>query len=75
VRALAFAPDARRLAAGDAAGGLVVWAVPEGREEARWARPGDALYGLAFSPDGARLALGYRSGVVQVWRIRDGAGH
>jgi WD40 repeat protein len=68
LRALAFSPDGKRLAALSGAGDVKVWEAQGGKEVAGWyagttdreppwrARP---LYqSLAWSPDGRRLALG-----------------
>jgi WD40 repeat protein/subtilisin-like proprotein convertase family protein len=63
VTALAFAPDAARIAVGDAAGVVVI--APLDAADARQratARRDAAVTSLAFSPDGARLAAADAAG-------------
>lgn len=52
VRALAFSPDGRRLAARDATGHLTVWTLPGTPQDLACPEAG----GVAFAPDGAQLA-------------------
>jgi WD40 repeat protein len=55
LRALAFSPDGKRLAAGGDDKIVRVWSL-EGGEPEQTLPAGDAVLGLAFSPDGGRLA-------------------
>lgn len=75
LHSLAFSPDGRTLAAGDAAGGVGLWDPatlrPAGR--LRSTEPGGVQEldgaGLAFSPDGRQLAAGTARGEVLVWDL------
>jgi len=62
-RGLAFSPDGRWIAAGNASD-LVIWDAATGTEQLRLADPGDpklTLLSLAYSPDGRRIIAGYGS--------------
>jgi WD40 repeat protein len=72
VRALAFSPDGKSLAAAAEAPAVRVWDAATGEE--RWqhkgARPGGT--GLAFSPDGKVLALGGWAEPIRLYGAADG---
>jgi len=60
-RGVAFSPDGRRIATGNASA-LVVWDAATGKEEFRLTDPGNRdlpLLSLAYSPDGRRIIAGY----------------
>jgi WD40 repeat protein/serine/threonine protein kinase len=60
-RGVAFSPDGRRIAAGNASA-LVIWDAATGEELFRLTDPGDRdlpLLSLAYSPDGRRIIAGY----------------
>jgi len=66
VRALAFSPRGEFLAAGTAAGELVVWELPAGREKFRFAL-GETIWSLAACPAGKYLAAGFADGTIRIW--------
>ena len=60
-RGVAFSPDGRWIATGNASD-LVIWNAATGEEEFRLPDPGNRdlpLLSLAFSPDGRRIIAGY----------------
>lgn len=78
VFALAFSPDGQTLAAGDTAGGLLLWS-PAAPTRPRMLGepnpPGGALahvYGLAFTPDGRRLVTAGADHTARVWDVASG---
>jgi serine/threonine protein kinase/WD40 repeat protein/tetratricopeptide (TPR) repeat protein len=58
VRALAFHPDGKVLAAGDYSGQVRFWDTSTGREIGRPFAQGEIVLSLAYSPDGKILAAG-----------------
>jgi WD40 repeat protein len=56
--ALAFAPDGRTLAVGDAGGNVTLWSFPDGTRQTTFAAVTYAVHQLGFSPDGGRLVVG-----------------
>jgi WD40 repeat protein/tetratricopeptide (TPR) repeat protein len=61
LRALAFSPDGRTLAAGDYTGGVTLWDVAAGRPLRRLLQE-EIVISVAFSPDGRTLAAGTADG-------------
>ena len=73
VRALAFAPDGRKLAAGTVDGMLTVWGLPELRRLGGVVKGhAAAVSALAFDGDGKLLASGSSDGTVVVWEATSG---
>ena len=68
VNALAFSPDDRLLASGDAEGGTRLWDVASG-DLLQALDQGRGVYGLAFRPDGRRLASAGFDGLVWIWGV------
>ncbi len=68
VNALAFSPDGRLLASGDAQGITRLWDVATG-ELLQILDQGWGVYGLAFRPDGRRLASAGFDGLVWIWGV------
>jgi WD40 repeat protein len=65
---LAFAPDGKRLAAGDADGSLRLWDVEEEPSlAAAVARAAGRLQAAAFSPDGRTLVTVHSRGALRWW--------
>ncbi|RKT03229.1 WD40 repeat protein [Streptomyces sp. 3211.6] len=71
--AVAFSPDGRLLATGDAGGHIVLWdmSTPEGPGRHLSGHTG-AVCDLAFSPQGHRLASAGSDGTVQLWDTATG---
>jgi len=71
IRAMAFAPDGRRLATGGA-DGVVLWEVGRGVEKELRADPSWAVISITFAPDGATLAVGDLDSAVTLWDVATG---
>jgi WD40 repeat protein/serine/threonine protein kinase len=67
VVSLAFAPNSRTLAAGDAAGTLWLWDVVQQRPIRSRKGHTSEVGSLAFAPDGRRLATSGGDGTVTLW--------
>jgi WD40 repeat protein len=67
VRALAFSPDKRLLAAGDSRGRVRIWSLPDRKRVAGFSATLLPIHCLAFRPDGQRLAVGAAGGVLRIW--------
>ncbi len=65
---LAVAPTAKRLAAGSAKDGVVVWNLA-GEPVAHPLHHAGAAYAMAFNSKGSRLATIARQGMLRVWQI------
>lgn len=72
VRALAFSPDGRHLAAGYADGAIRLWSVREQRLLREWGGHAFWIGGLAFDPGGGWLASAGADGWVRRWAIPEG---
>ena len=76
VNAVAFSPDARRLATGSGVTGLYgqtrVWDIPAGRLLQTFGGHQDAVYAIALSPDGQLLATGSYDKVIMLWNLETG---
>lgn len=71
--ALAFSPDGKRLASGNAAGNVTLWNLDTGAVEHTLRVSRDRVVEqLAFSPNGKVLAAGTNSGEVQLWNVNTG---
>jgi WD40 repeat protein len=66
VSALAFSPDGRALAAGDASGGLGLWDLRTGKRLRQHAGQGEPARAVLFTPDSKVLACA-RGGACQLW--------
>jgi WD40 repeat protein/serine/threonine protein kinase len=67
VLCLAFAPDGRVLATGDAAGTLWLWDVAKKQPIASRRGHTSVVHRVAFAPDGRRLATSGGDGTVKLW--------
>lgn len=67
VSAVAFSPDARRLASVSWDGTLLVWDATSGGVAYRLNSHGAMVFGLEFSPDGTQLVSAGLDGIVNVW--------
>jgi WD40 repeat protein len=76
---VAYSRDGKRIAAGGAAGEIVLWNAETGEKvrtiESGAGAPGvgDGVRRVAFSPDGKRLAAACGDGAVRVWSAETGA--
>jgi WD40 repeat protein len=68
--AIAFSPDARRLAVGTASGTIAIWTLGT-PDAAPFAAPGQRVTSIAFDPTGASLAAGLGNGTVLAWSVRE----
>jgi WD40 repeat protein/serine/threonine protein kinase len=64
---VAFGPDGKQLAAGQADGAVRVWDTATGREVGFLPGQGQRIRELAFSPDGGRLLVFTQDGTFQSW--------
>ena len=69
VRALAWSPDGRVLAAGGEDNMVRLWDMQTGREVGVWSGHSDVISALAWSPDGRTLASGSFDNTVRVWQV------
>ena len=69
VRAAAYSPDGRILAAGNQAGDILLWDSDTGRVAAQVSVENDVINALAFSPRGDVLAAGTSSGAILFWDV------
>jgi WD domain, G-beta repeat len=72
VRAAAFSPDGRRLAAGGEDGCIVLWEVGKGFEKELSHHPRCGVVGLIFSRDGTTLASAHGNIEVVLWDATTG---
>jgi WD40 repeat protein len=66
---MAFSPDGKLIAAGDAEGVVKVWNVVTRAELSTFKAHKDAVLALAFSPDGKTLASGGSDGTLKLYGI------
>jgi RNA polymerase sigma factor (sigma-70 family) len=69
---VAFSPDGRLFASGDAGNVIRLWDAASGNEVRSLAGHSDAILALAFSPDGRLLASTGRDKKVLLWDVRSG---
>ncbi len=69
---VAFSPDGKLLATGDAQGGLRLWQVANGKPLLSWEGHTGWVWSVAFSPDGQTLASGSNDQTVKLWDVHSG---
>jgi WD40 repeat protein len=67
LKALAFSPDGRRLATGDARGYIKLWDTGTGHEVLTLEAHLNNVAGIAFHPDGMQMATVGADGLVRIW--------
>jgi hypothetical protein len=72
VTSLATSANGRLLLSGDSEGGLILWRLPEAREERRLAGLEDGIRSLAMSADGRLAIAGSDNRVIGVWDTSTG---
>lgn len=74
VLSVAYSPDGRLLASGDAAGEVRVWNLPSGTQRYVLPARGQELFALTFSPDGKSLLTAYTRGNndIYIWDANTG---
>jgi WD40 repeat protein len=72
VGAVAFAPDGKRVAAGDEGCGVTLWATAGGEVRGSWKGIDGMVNALAFTADGKTLALGSADDAVRLWDLPAG---
>ena len=70
VLAVAFSPDRRFLAAGEANGQISIWDVRRRRIVVRLEGDSTSVYAVRFSPDGKVLAGAGYTGEAKLWRVQ-----
>ncbi|PHK94976.1 hypothetical protein CR162_11120 [Pseudoroseomonas rhizosphaerae] len=73
IAALAATPDGALLAAAGPGGGVLVWALPEGRLRHSLPSAGLPVWALAFAPDGGRLYTAGADRRLRAFDMRSGA--
>jgi eukaryotic-like serine/threonine-protein kinase len=68
---IAFSPDGKLIAAGDAAGTVNVWHIDDGQPVTHSSH-GRQINSVEFSPDGRRLVTASYDGTAQVWDLNLG---
>ncbi len=66
---LALAKDGKRLLAGDEAGAIELWSLPEGVSIYKFNGPDKTVRGVAFAPDGRNAISCGDDNAVRVWRL------
>jgi serine/threonine protein kinase len=72
VRAVAFSPDSKLLAAAGDARVVTLWQPATGKTVGTLRGHTDTISGVAFRPDGRRLASASWDGTVRVWEVAGG---
>jgi WD40 repeat protein len=72
VRAVALAPDRRRVVSGGDDGTVRVWDLETGREVRTIAAHKERVASLAITPDGQRVVSGSLDNTAKIWNLDDG---
>lgn len=72
VNSVAFSPDGKTLATGDANGNAHLWAAGTGQQIVTLPGHGK-VFAVAFSPDGTMVATGYGNGSTSLWKAATGS--
>jgi WD40 repeat protein len=71
IRALAFVPDGKYLAVGEAGGDVTLWDVARKKQAHIFKGHQGEVLGLAVAPDGNFLATGGADGTARLWDVRE----
>jgi WD40 repeat protein len=72
ILSVAFSPDSKLLATGDADGEIRIWRVEDGRKLLSCQGHTDWVWSVAFSPDGQQLASGSSDHTIKLWDLSSG---
>jgi WD40 repeat protein len=67
VQSLAFSPDSRLVAIGNANGELQIWETATGKAVSRPLRQPGPVYSIAFAADGSKVVTGGRDGLARIF--------
>jgi WD40 repeat protein len=65
---VAWSPDGKRIAAGDADGMVYVWDATTGKLLVTYSGHNDVVWDVEWSPDGREIASASQDGTAQVWQ-------
>ncbi len=73
MRALAWSPDATRIASGGGNDHVTIWNPDDGSAISTYTQQRSTINGLAWSPDGKRIASASSDSTIHIWAVETGA--